>query len=142
MTEATRQPIKSQTDQLAAMKPVALVGQMERSNPTQIEPPGLRRNGIPTSADEDGGLTGRSRLYLPDFSANIGSSRTESTKIPPFIRKPVIRPTGPPVEAERDRVIDKNNKTGKFGRVIECLCTIANIESAGREAWKHLGYPN
>ena len=76
-----------------------------------------------SSSEEEGCLTGRSRLPLPEMPNPTRNSK--STKLPSFLQKPTLRPTAPPVEAELDRLA-QNVKTDKLGRIVDCLGTLAD----------------
>ena len=69
------------------------------------------------------GLTGRSRLALPDLSQP--TSKSKSTKLPRFLQKHTIFPTVPPVEVEFDRLA-QHAKSDKLGRIIDCVGTLAD----------------
>ena len=102
--------------------------------------PGRRPGKVPISSgsEEEGGLTGRSRLSIPEFP--MTPNKTSKTKLPSFLRKPELRPTSPHVGVGYDRFCAKGAKD-KFGRVADSIGALTDIwdSSTGETKLSRLG---
>ena len=76
-----------------------------------------------SSSSEEDGLTGRSRLSMPELSRR--SVKSSNTKLPSFMQTPELRPIGPHVKVEYDKFCAKT-KRGKFNRITDCLGALAD----------------
>ena len=111
--------IPSSTKQLNAVKPINLFNPKKKSN----EPEHGLWQSPQSSSEEEGGLTGRRRLTLPDRSQPTRKSK--STKLPCFLQKPTLRPAVPPVEVEFGRLA-QHVESDNLDRIIDCLGTLAD----------------